>query len=146
MDTLLTRRGIVAMVAAGLLFSIAGAQDQPQKPQLVERDPFVNTNYQLTPSPQRPTSMKQQSQDSTSPVVQEQKPAEPTELAAPDVKVTGIVASQGQRQAILQSGTVTRVVTVGEQLSDFRVHQISEKGIVLRHSGHDFEISLESEF
>ena len=150
MQSMLTRRGIVALVAAGLLFSVAGAQDKPGKPKMTDRDPFVNPHYQLAPTNKTQPGRVDTLQNSNNQTVQDAKTGnvseEPTELAAPDVKVTGIVASNGHKQAILQSSQGTRIVTVGEKLADYQVSAITNDSVTLSHSGRAFKVPMTSEF
>jgi Tfp pilus assembly protein PilP len=149
MQSLLTRRGIVALVAAGFLFSVGAAQDRPTKPELAERDPFVNQIGQNTPNPQQ-TKRQPRTPQPESKIGETRREVGLNSTAevipAPDVRVTGIVAVEGQRTAILQSDQGMTIVSVGQKLADFEVSQISEDSVTFRHSGQDYRVPMETEF
>lgn len=149
MQSLLSRRGAAVALIAGLLVTAAGAQDQPARPKLQDRDPFIN---QLTRPSQtthvRPTHVRNQDD----PAVQPTKVAQPTRddgavaLEAPLVKVTGIIESKGKKSAILNDGQKSRIVSVGQRLADYQITAISKDRVTFTCSGQNFEIPMESEF
>lgn len=155
----LWRRGLAALVTAGLLFSAATAQDEPLKERpiktdaqypVVERDPFVNQmdkthvfTWKDGHRIDQPLSQRPDTDPIEEPTVE---PLEPVAVDAPSVTVTGIVSVNGQRQAIINSSHGSRIIHVGQQLADYRVSEISSQAVTFTYSGQDFEIPLESEF
>lgn len=156
MQSLLKTRLLIATAATGILFGAAVAQDQPSqqtipsKPQIVERDPFVNqmsNEIVVPPSIVRPVVLPTAASLSENPVIENDvEPIEPVAVSAPDVSVTGIVAVNGERQAILKAGSESRIVRVGQKLADYRVSRIDSHGVILSMGSHNFEVPLDSEF
>lgn len=145
------KKGLLALASAALLFSAATAQSGGGNPE-VKRDPFIN-NQAAPPAirqttrpsdrgPQPFTNPKQQ----TIPAV---KPADQPKIVlvvpAPDVTVSGIVASSGQRQAIINTSNGSRIVTVGQRLADYRVKAIGSDSVTFEAQGKSFKIPLGQE-
>lgn len=178
------RRGVATIMTAGLLAVGAAAQDgaegevniteaaptatseaapekpaaKPIKPQITERDPFVN---QLTTgtviggsAPSRAARVKPaaaaSSGDSGKAVASSGKTIENQEveeIPAPEVKVTGIVMSGSGNQAIISTDVGTRMISTGQKLGDYKVSSISNKKVVFSYGGDKFfDVPLEPEF
>ena len=149
MQSLLSRRGAAVALIAGLLATAAGAQDQPARPKLQDRDPFIN---QLTRPSQhthvKPTTARNHEEPAAQPGQAAPTPNDPTAVAleAPLVKVTGIIESKGKKSAILNDGQKSRIVSVGQRLAEYQVTAISKDRVTFTCSGQKFEIPMESEF
>ena len=166
MQAKLWRRGIMALTTVGFLLTTVNAQKTPStsdmttptKPAIVERDPFVNqiSGHVTVPNFVRPGKKTQdpfsalgsniESNSSTSDLTDNNLAPEAEKLTAPDLQVAGIVGRPGHRQAILTDGNSTRIVSVGQQLSDFRVSAIGSKSVTVSSSGQDFLIPMFTEF
>ena len=151
-------RLLTGFAVTAILFGAAGAQDKPNKfetqpkPQIVERDPFVNQISDSVVIPPirtiRPGGLNPHYHEEPS-LAPNDVPVEsanqPTVLA-PEVSVAGIVGTDGSRQAILRAGGDTRIVKEGEKLSDYRVSRISSKAVTFSYGNQDFRVELDSEF
>ncbi len=60
--------------------------------------------------------------------------------------ITGIVESATGRQAIVNAGDVSQIVSVGQRLADYQVTAISAKSVTFQYANSSFEIDLASEF
>lgn len=182
------RQGVATILAAGLLAVGAVAQDgaegevnitdsapteaaqpetaaeapaKPIKPQIVDRDPFVN---QLLTGNVIPTSTGSRAPtrnikpvskvaDSGKTVAAAAPPAageeaEPeVEIPAPEVTVTGIVSSGSGNQAIIKTNVGMKVINVGQKLGDYKVSSIGSNYVVFSYGGEKtFKVPLDSEF
>ena len=182
------RRGVATVLAAGLLAVGAVAQDgaegevnitdsaptetaqpeaasaapaKPIKPQIVERDPFVNQlltgNVVATSTGSRapvrniqPVSKSPTSGTTVAaaaPPAAGEEVAEEVEIPAPEVSVTGIVSSGSGNQAIIRTNVGMKVVNVGQKLGDYRVASIGDTYVVFSYGGEKtFKVPLDSEF
>lgn len=138
-------KGLLALMAAGLLFTAATAQT-PSK--AVERDPFINSRS--TPAFSAPATVMPRA-DRTAPTVaapsklptsREPVAAPVAAVPAPDVQVSGIVNSAGQRQAILWTGSRSLIVKVGQQVADYRVKAIDATSVTFDAGGKSFRVPL----
>lgn len=179
------RRGVATIMTAGLLAVGAAAQDgaegevnitektpattsetkpeaekaaKPIKPQIVERDPFVN---QLTAgvvisdsAPSRGPRVKAggnvassgggDKTDGDGKVLTDEGEEE---IPAPEVTVTGIVMSYSGNQAIISTDVGTRMISAGQKLGDYKVSSITNKKVVFSYGGEKyFDVPLEAEF
>lgn len=188
------RKGVATVLTAGLLATGAVAQDgaegevniqdsapattstaaetkpaaRPIKPQIVERDPFVNqlltgnisTSTSGTRSPTRNVRTSKPASNTIKPAgttasaapgaapgaVGDEAP-EP-EIPAPEVTVNGIVSSGSGRQAIISTGNnITRVISPGMKLGDYRVSTIGPNYVTFNYGGKkDFKVVIENQF
>ena len=143
------KRGLFTLTAAGLLAAVATAQPYPE----VKRDPFVSHD---NPAVQQPINRPKPLHDTrvvSTPVTPSQnmdKPDAPVPVTppvaivvpAPDVTVSGIVASAGQRQAIINTGSRSVIVTAGQQVADYRVKAIDAQSVTFEPHGKSFKIPL----
>ncbi len=131
----------------------------PMKPQIVSRDPFVNTilsgevyaSYApaRTSRPAAAPSIAAAPQVTVPPAARGPQIEEEIEeeiIPAPEVTVTGIVSSGSGRYAIVNSGASSYLVTVGQKLADYRISAISTDSVTFSYSGKSFEIEMEDEF
>jgi type II secretory pathway component PulC len=145
------RQGLLASaLATGLLLSVASAQSGPFPE--VKRDPFINNQTQPQSQPTRAVETRVDPGQRSSPTVKAVAPnktpiAEPVVLVvpAPDVVVSGIVASAGKRQAILWTGSRSLIVSVGQQVADYRVKAIDAKSVTFDSHGKSFRVALGQE-
>ena len=149
MLTSTTQKGLLALTVAGLLFSAATAQGggNPE----VKRDPFINNqsapavNHKIR-QPRQTDNQRFQDQRQTPSVTPATTLPQPViVVAAPEVTVNGIVASAGQRQAIISTSQGSRIVTVGQKLADYRVKAIDNKSVTFEAQGQSFKINLGQE-
>lgn len=179
------RRGVATVLAAGLLAVGAVAQDgaegevnikdsapaetsesepeavkedKPIKPQIVDRDPFVNQlltgNVVAGSAPSRARNIKPAPKPATSgSTVAAAKPDETVltepevEVPAPDVSVTGVVTSGSGNQAIIKTNVGMKVISVGQKLGDYRVASIGSNYVVFAYgTGKTFKVPINSEF
>lgn len=184
------RQGVVALLTAGLLATAAIAQEGAEgevnieeapaattsevkpatpppaprvKPQIVDRDPFVNqlvtgvvlsdTAPSRRPAPSvRPATNASGSTASAQPTVTKTASGteiedEEVEIPAPEVTVNGIVTSGHGRQAIISTSVGTRMITPGQKLGDYRVSNIGPDYVTFNYGGEkEFKVPLESEF
>jgi hypothetical protein len=186
------RRGVATILAAGLLAVGAVAQDgaegevnitdttptetseseqpeaaadssKPIKPQIVERDPFVNQllTGNVIPGDSAPSrapvrtieKRPTKAADSGSTVasaapVGEEDGEEEVEIPAPEVSVTGIVTSgSGGNQAIIKTNVGMKVINVGQKLGDYKVSTIGEDYVVFSYGGEKtFKVPIDAEF
>lgn len=182
------RQGVAAILAAGLLAVGAVAQEgaegevnitegtptetaqpaeaepapsKPIKPQIVDRDPFVNQlltgNVTSTSTGTRsvtrnikPVVKNAQSGStvaSAAGAAAGDEAAEEVEIPAPEVSVTGIVSSGSGKQAIIKTNVGMRVINVGQKLGDYRVAAIGTDHVVFNYGGEkNFKVPLDSEF
>ena len=159
------RHTFLGLTATALLLTTAHAQKTPTsetipmtKPALVDRDPFVNqisspllvsrqthlgkhqgpfTNPHQALTPQ-PTPEPQVAADIAA--------VEPVEIDTSGLQVTGIIGLGQDRKAILSDGTDTKIIQVGQKLSDFRVASIGDDFVLLSRAGQEFRVPLDSEF
>lgn len=149
MHSLLSRRGAAVALIAGLLSTAAGAQDQPARPKLQDRDPFINQLNRPSQSTHvRPIKVQNHDNSAAQPVkvAPTNGDGDPVALEAPLVKVTGIIESKGKKSAILNDGQKSRIVSVGQRLAEYQVTAISNDRVTFTCSGQNFEIPMESEF
>lgn len=151
MLTSTTQKSLLALTVAGLLFSAATAQGggSPE----VKRDPFINNQS----APAINHTIRQPKQTGNQPVLDRRQNQAPSVtpaatqpqpvivVAAPEVTVNGIVASAGQRQAIITTSQGSRIVTVGQKLADYRVKAIDNKSVTFEAQGKSFKINLGQE-
>ncbi len=135
-------KGLLALTTAGLLLTAATAQT-PSKS--VERDPFINGR--TSPAFSAPAVVKPRTvQPGGTSVVPKSTPphdASPaTMVPAPDVQVSGIVNSGGQRQAILWTGSRSLIVKVGQQVADYQVKAIDANSVTFGAGGKSFRVPL----
>lgn len=145
---MLTRRTLLSLATAAILVSAASAET----PKAVDRDPFVNgpsaqptrnvstirkyTAPTVTPATNRTVKPNK--------VTTSDKPVKPLVVVdAPDVSVSGIVASGGQRQAILATNKGSVIAKVGQQLGDYKVKAIDATSVTFEAQGHSFKIPLQ---
>ncbi|MFA5508944.1 MAG: hypothetical protein WC314_28065 [Vulcanimicrobiota bacterium] len=184
------RQGVAAILAAGLLAVGAVAQEgaegevnitegaptetaqpaeaepaaqpKPIKPQIVDRDPFVNQlltgNVTSTSTGTRsvtrnikPVAKNAQSGSTVASAAGTaaagEEAAEEVEIPAPEVSVTGIVSSGTGKQAIIKTNVGMRVINVGQKLGDYRVAAIGTDHVVFNYGGEkNFKVPLDSEF
>lgn len=135
---------------------------KPVKPQIVDRDPFVNQIYtgtgRSTAVVRRNPGQKSGTQvigTAASTVKNAQaanggkgeEAAEEVEIPAPEVTVNGIVSSGSGRQAIISTNAGTRMITTGMKLGDYRVASIGNNYVTFSYNGEkDFKVQLENEF
>lgn len=183
------RQGVATILAAGLLAVGAVAQEgaegevnitdsaptetaqpetaseapaKPIKPQIVERDPFVNQlltgNVIPTSTGSRPQTRnikpvtKSADRGATvaaaaPPAAAGEEVAEEVEIPAPEVTVTGIVSSGSGNQAIIKTNVGMKVINVGQKLGDYKVSSIGDTYVVFSYGGEKtFKVPLDSEF
>lgn len=189
------RKGVATVLTAGLLATGALAQEgaegevniqdsapaatstatetkpeaRPIKPQIVDRDPFVNQlltgniststagsrpaarNIRARPAAAASNSIKAAGTTASAApgaaagAVGEEAP-EP-EIPAPEVTVNGIVSSGSGRQAIISTGVGTRMISQGMKLGDYRVSTIGPNYVTFNYGGKkDFKVMIDSEF
>ena len=134
---------------------------KPVKPQIVDRDPFVNQI--LTGTVRSTTAVRRNpGQKSGTQVIgtaantvknaqanggKGDEAAEVVEIPAPEVTVNGIVSSGSGRQAIISTNAGTRMITTGMKLGDYRVASIGNNYVTFSYNGEkDFKVQLENEF
>jgi type II secretory pathway component PulC len=145
------RKGLLALTTAALLITAATAQNGSRSE---VRDPFVNNDSQPIPI-QRHTPSQRDSGDpfqgKSTVTTATKKVDKPTvapvvyEVPAPDVTVSGIVASSAGRQAILWTGSRSLIVSVGQQVADYRVKAIDANSVTFGAQGKSFKIPLGQE-
>ena len=184
------RQGVATILTAGLLTVGAFAQDgaegevniqdeapaavveveeeaptvKPAKPQIVDRDPFVNqlmTGRVI--SRVAPTRARGGGDDDTSEETFDdndggdlddgggeefvEEVVEEVVIPEPDVTVNGIVSSGSGRQAIITTPTQTLLVSHGQKLGDYYVSGIGSDYVTLNYGGQkSFTVNLASEF
>lgn len=117
------------------------------KPKVV-RDPFVKGGGGGEAAAAPPPM---QTKDTKTAVVKpgaeltNQKPPEP-EVAAPDVKVTGILLGPRGNRAIVAGPNMKFIVKQGDKLGDYRVAHVDRKTVVFTFKNKKFPIKLEDEF
>lgn len=180
------RKGVATLMTAGLLAAGAVAQDgaegevnitetapaatstepaakapaKPIKPQIVDRDPFVNLlltgNVSAGTARSRPARSIKRSTPAAAAAnnkagaaagsVAAEQPPEP-EIPAPEVTVNGIVSSGSGRQAIISTGVGTRMISTGQKLGDYRVATIGPDYVTFSYGGtKNFKVPIENEF
>lgn len=177
------RLGVATIMTAGLLAVGASAQNsaegevnikdktpaaaseteaakpaaKPVKPQIVDRDPFVNqvitgtvrtTTATVRPRPKAGTAAVSAAKGATaSGAVNKAEEVEEIEIPAPEVTVNGIVSSGSGRQAIISTSNGTRMITTGMKLGDYRVATIGPNYVTFSYNGEkNFKVPLENEF
>lgn len=177
------RQGVATILTAGLLAVGAAAQDgaegevnitdkaptetsetasvkpaeKPVKPQIVDRDPFVNqlttgTVFSSTTGTRsgarvRPKAGSSAVAAADDELSDEDLEEEEEEIPAPEVSVKGIVSSGSGRQAIISTSVGTRMITTGQKLGDYRVSSITAGAVTFTYGGtQSFKIPLDSEF
>lgn len=180
------RQGVAAILTAGLLALGASAQDgaegevnieaetptetsqpeakpaeeaKPIKPQIVDRDPFVNQlmtgnvistvassrGPRIRPSSAGTSAVAAASDDLMDDELLDEEVEE--EIPAPDVSVNGIAYSASGSSAIISTGAGTRMITQGQKLGDYRVSAIGPKSVTFTYGGtKSFKVELDSEF
>lgn len=159
MNKVAFRNTIAALAVVAFLSAGATAQKEPElktqnTPSVLKmRDPFINQNLRpQTPDGTRPTVLPVTPQTNLAP-----QPGESTseqglvgqetfEVPAPEVTITGIVESATGRQAIVNAGDVSQIVSVGQRLADYQVTAISARSVTFQYANSSFEIDLASEF
>lgn len=144
-----TKKGLLALTAAALLSLAATAQSGGGNPE-VKRDPFLNNQDSVPVVKTVPARQGREGlQPFTSPtrkptpgVAPSNQPEIVVVVPAPQVTVDGIVASSGQRQAIITTSKGSRIVTVGQRLADYRVKAIDSKSVTFEAQGKSFKIPL----
>lgn len=140
------KKGLLTLSATGLL--LAGASAAPGPYPEVQRDPFVKASGPTAPPVTRPRG---QTPANTPPVTpptrqafpdQVSSPAPLVEVSAPQVVVSGIVASAGHRQAIIHTGSRSLIVSAGQQVADYRVKAIDANSVTFEAHGRSFKIPL----
>lgn len=189
------RRGIVAILTAGLLAIGAVAQegeatgevkiegDAPPaatataevkpatkvaKPMITNRDPFVNqlltgeVTSGFTPrvrSTRERTATAAPAGRSVRPAASArtispganvaaaapEAPPAPV-IPAPEVTIAGIVKAGGSRQAIVNAGASSYIVSEGQKLADYRVSSITDTAVTFTYMGKSFKIPIDSPF
>ena len=140
----------------------AAAPAKPIKPQIVDRDPFVNlllTGNVISSSvssraparsikPRTPAPAVKSAQSGSTVAAAAPAEEEPeVEIPAPEVSVTGIVSSGSGNQAIISTSVGMKVISVGQKLGDYRVAAINPTSVVFSYGGQKtFKVPLESEF
>lgn len=136
-------KGLLALTTAGLLLTAATAQT-PSK--AVERDPFINGR--AAPASGAPAVVRPRPVQAGGAVVAPKLTPAPMQVApvaavpAPEVQVSGIVNSGGQRQAILWTGSRSLIVKVGQQVADYRVKAIDASSVTFGAGGKSFRVPL----
>lgn len=149
MRSLLMRRGAAAVLVVGILATAAAAQEQPLKPKLHDRDPFLNQSEPspaIRPDRHLPQSAPRDKESAPAVTGRTQPSNQAVAVKAPDVKVTGIVASGGKRSAILTDGNRSRIVSEGARLADYHVTGISRNSVTFSYGCQKFEVPISSEF
>ena len=156
------RHTFLGLTTSALLLTTAHAQKTPSsetipmtKPALVDRDPFVN-QIDSPVSVSRPVHLEKAKGPFTNPhqTLTPQSTPEPqvaadvatVEIDTSGLQVTGIIGLGQDRKAILSDGTDTKIIQVGQKLSDFRVASIGEDFVLLSRAGQEFRVPLDSEF
>lgn len=181
------RKSVAALLAASLLSVAAVAQQgegevdieaekpaatatadgkaddgKPIKPQITERDPFVNTilsgevnNMEDTRdmTRTRSTVSAADTRDAASGAdaasadeADGEEDIEEIEVPAPEVTITGIVGSSGGRMAIVSAGPSSHIVRVGQKMADYSVTSITDRSVTFTYMSKSFEIPLIDEF
>lgn len=176
------RLGVATIMTAGLLAAGASAQNsaegevnikdktpaaaseseaakpagKPVKPQIVDRDPFVNqvitgtvrsTTAAVRPKPKSGTAAVAAAKGATGGAAGKVEEVEEIEIPAPEVTVNGIVSSGSGRQAIISTSNGTRMITTGMKLGDYRVATIGPNYVTFSYNGEkNFKVQLENEF
>lgn len=134
------------------------------KPSITDRDPFVNSvdsgvvipgSIQARPRvstapargatvrPATPVGKARVAAPQSAPAVQQPAVVEPVIIVpAPEVTITGIIKSAGSRQAIVNSGTSSYIVTPGQKLGSYRVASITDTAVTFTHTGKSFKIPI----
>ena len=148
-----------AAAAAGEKAKPAG---MPIKPTITDRDPFVNqvTGGVVTSGavPSRSRTARNTGGATVRPAASrsatgaskgvkgaaEEPKVEEVIVPAPEVTVTGIVKSGGGHIAIVNSGTMSYMVSPGQKLGDYRVSSITDTAVTFTHTGKNFKVPIES--
>lgn len=151
-----------AAAAAGDKAKPAG---KPVKPTITDRDPFVNqvTGGVVTSGavPSRARTVRSTGGATVRPAAAaasrsatgatkgvkgaaEEPKVEEVVVPAPEVTVTGIVKSGGGHIAIVNSGTMSYMVSPGQKLGDYRVSSITDTAVTFTHTGKNFKVPIES--
>lgn len=145
------KKCLTTLLVAGFLTSGVYAQNTDSKPQLVERDPFINQMQSEVLVPIKPVRPKPiiNPRPDHNPDIELVNPnptsTETSELQLPDVTVSGIVTSASGSQAILSTPTGEVMVVPGQKLGDFEVVTIGRTFVELKAGEQsDFRISLKS--
>lgn len=134
-------RGLYLLTATALLATSAMARPEV-------RDPFVNQNApytQATSGRSAPVVRPVQGNPANAPSQGKAVVSQPQVtkvVVAPDVMVSGIISSQGSRQAILSTGERSFLVREGQRLADFKVKAISAGSVTLDYEGQSFKIPM----
>jgi len=121
-----------------------GAAPKPR----VNRDPFVH-GAAAPPTPPPPVSQASEGKQAPAP---EQKgtpnitKAPVPQIAAPEVKVQGILLSSKGNRAIVAGPNSTFIVRQGDKLGDYKVASIADRRVVFSFKDKKFPIAMESEF
>lgn len=143
-----------------------GKDGKPIKPQIVDRDPFVNTilsgevnnmedTRDLTRT--RSTVAAAETRDAGAAAsggasaagadeAESAEDIEEIEVPAPEVTITGIVGSSGGRMAIVSAGPSSHIVRVGQKMADYSVTSITDTSVTFTYMSKSFEIPLIDEF
>lgn len=121
-----------------------GAAPKPR----VARDPFVKGGgggEAAAPPPMQTKETKTAEVKAGGPELSNQKPPEP-EVAAPDVKVNGILLGPRGNRAIVAGPSMTFIVKQGDKLGDYKVARVDRKMVVFTFKNKKFPIKIEDEF
>ena len=143
-----TRTSLFALTTSALLLSTATAQNGTRSSETA-RDPFVNqhssaalTTNTHRPTPAPPTVTPQQISKADPQIDQGSGSRVIPMVPSPEVTVTGIVTTPGNRHAILRAGSSSIIVTEGQRLSDYQVKSIDATSVTFSAAGQDFRVSL----
>ncbi len=188
------RRGIAAILTAGLLAIGAAAQEgeatgevkiegdvppaatataevkpavKVAKPMITNRDPFVNQLLTGEVTSGFTPRVRSRERTAAAPAERSVRPAasarsitpganvaavapepipEPVIIPAPDVTISGIVKAGGTRQAIVNAGSSSYIVSEGQKLADYRVSSITDTAVTFTYMGKSFKIPIDSQF
>lgn len=175
------RQGVATILAAGLLAIGASAQEgaegevnitekaptaaspaetakpapKPVKPQIVDRDPFVNQlmtgsvgTSTVGTRTRRVSAATSDGGSAPAPAAGEMTDGEEVvEIPAPEVNINGIVSSGSGRQAIISTSSGTQMITAGMKLGDYKVSSIGKNYVTFTYGGEkSFKVEMDNEF
>lgn len=122
-----------------------GAAPKPK----VNRDPFVHGAAAAPPPP--PPRDTQQAEEKKVATSEEKTNSKVTkelvpQIAAPEVKVQGILLSGKGNRAIVVGPNSTFIVRQGDKLGDYKVARIGDRKVVFSFKDKQFPVAMESEF
>ena len=135
------------------------AAAKPIKPQIVDRDPFVNQlmtgnviggearsrGPRVRPSRAGTDAVAAADDDLGDDEFTDE--VEEIEVPAPQVSVNGIAYSGTGSSAIISTANGTRMITTGQKLGDYSVARIGPKSVTFTYGGEkSFEVPLNKEF